>query len=144
MKLRNNKEYFSLISNPIPIPAPISNPIPIPNPISNPIPNFNWIKVLYKAQLISSRGMIVPVRSIDIKTQIKKQNYSHIEIVNTKYQEGNKIIEEGLTNGFLYKYNNRIITRFLPFHSDEIFFREISFQLKKSGVNNIIKIIKIM
>ena len=97
---------------------------------------FIWSKVLYKAQIISSKALIVPVKTI-----YKPSNkYSHIEI--RKKYESNTIIQDGLSFGFLKKTKNRIITKFLPIHSQKIFLQDISLQLKQNNINNSIMIHK--
>lgn len=91
---------------------------------------FKWSKVIYRALIKSSRGLLVPIKTFKTTNQDS--------FISIRSKTKSKIILDGLKENYLMRLDNKIITRVIPIHSVPIFLNEISFQLKRNNINNII------
>jgi len=89
---------------------------------------FSWSKIIYQSQLRCSGAMLTPVK-------VSNEKYNMIIIGS------NRVIREGLREGFLRKEGDKIVTRFYldseNYERKMIFWENINFELKRNRVKSI-------
>lgn len=98
---------------------------------------FNWEKAIYLSQLRASQALVIPIRVGEeiIEDGICGNSY----LVIRPKAASREIIREGITKGYLFYENGKIISKIFlktqSFSRNQTFMNSLEMELKNAGVN---------